>query len=92
MHHEEGQETEHRKEVEGTGRLTTSKEAHVPGEAVDKGRRHGDARENGEGAEYEDDREVGDLLQSVVAVKPVRLRGQVKRGVVNSGIPRLQEN
>ena len=54
--------------------------------------RHGDAGKNRQGTEHEDDGEVGDLLQGVIAVEAIGLGGQVEGGVMDPGIPRLQDD
>ena len=92
VHHEKRQETEHGEEVDGPGRLPAAKDPRVPGKAVHHGGRHGDTGGDGQRAEDKEDREIGNLLQGVVAIEPVRLRRHVKCGVVYEGVPRLQEH
>ncbi len=92
VHHKECKETEHGEEVDGPGRLPAAKDPRVPGKMVHHGRRHGDAGSNGQRAEDKDDCEIRNLLQGVVAIKPVRLRRQMKCCVVHEGVPRLQEH
>ena len=68
------------------------KSLRVPGKAIHHCRRHGDAGANGQGAEDKDDGEIGNLLQGVVAVKPVGLRRQMECRVVYPGVPCLQQH
>ena len=92
MHDEECKEAEHGEEVNGSGRLPATKDPRVPRKAIHHGGRHGDPGKNRQRAEDKDDGEIGDLLQCVVAIKPVRFRGQVKRRVVHPRVPCLQED
>ena len=64
----------------------------IPGEVIHHRGRHGDAGEDRQRPEDEDHREVGDLLQCVVAVKAIGLGRQMEGGVVDPGIPRLQNH
>ena len=92
VHDEECKETEHGEEVDGSGRLPAAKDPRVPGKAIHHGGRHGDASKNRQGAEDKDDGEIGNLLQCVVAIKPIRFCRQMKRRVVHPRVPCLQEN
>ena len=51
-----------------------AEDSRIPGEVIHNGRRHGDAGQDRQRPEDEDHREIGDLLQRVVAIKAVRLR------------------
>ena len=92
MHDQEREKAQHGEEVNGTRRLPAAEQLRVPGEVIHHRRRHGDAGKNRQGTEDEDDGEVSDLLQGVVAVKAVGLGRQMKRGVVDPGIPCLQDD
>src|SRR5664280_2411097 len=92
MHHDEREEAEHREEVDGTGRLPAAKDPSIPGEMIHHSWRHRDASQNGQRAEYKNDREIGNLLQSIVSVESVRLRRQMKCRVMRPGVPCLQKH
>src|ERR1017187_476252 len=91
MHDNERKKAEHREKVNGARRLSASKEFCIPGEAIHCGGRHGDTGEDCQGAEYKDDREIGDLLESVVAVVSIELRWQMECRVVYPCVPGLQQ-
>jgi len=89
MHDEECKEAQHGEEVDRSGRLPPTKGARVPGEAIHHSGGHGDPCKNRQRAEDKDHGEVGNLLQCVVAIKPVRFGRQVKRRVVHPRVPCL---
>jgi len=66
---------EHGEEVDRSGRLPATKDPRVPGKAIHHCGRHGDPRKNRQRAEDKDDGEIGNLLQCVVAIKPIRSAG-----------------
>ena len=72
--------------------LPAAEEPRIAGEAIHHSGRHGNAGQDGQRAEDKDDRKIGDLLQRVVAIESVGLRRQVKSGVVDPGIPCLQQH
>ena len=92
VYDEECKKAEHGQEVDRSGRLPAAKDARIPGKAINNGWRHGDPCKNRQGAKDKDDGEIGNLLQCVVAVKPVGFCGQMKSRIVHPRVPCLQEN
>src|SRR5690348_2968812 len=92
VHHEEGKEAEHGEEMDGTRGLAAAEEPRVPREAVNNRGGHGNSGGDGQRTEDENDGEIGNLLQRVIAIEAVRLRRQIKRGIVDEGAPGLEEN
>jgi len=89
MYDDECEKAEHGQEVDRSGRLPPAKDARVPGKAIHDSGRHGDPCKNRQRAEDKDDCEIGNLLQCVVVIKPVRFCRQVKRRVVHPSVPCL---
>src|SRR6185437_8292734 len=78
--------------MNGPGRLPAAEDARVPGEAVDYGWRHCNSCSNRERTKNQDHGEVGNLLQGVVAVKPIWLRRQMQGSVMDPHVPALQKH
>jgi len=92
MDDEEGKKTEHGEEMDGACGLAAPEKAGIPGEAVDDGWRHGDAGEDCERAKDENNSEVGDLLESVVAIETIWLGRKAEGRVVDKNVPSLEKN
>ena len=73
---EEQDEGDHHEEVDRACDLAVAEQARVPAEAVVEGGRHRQAGEDRQRREDEDDREVGELLQRVVAEEAARAAGE----------------
>ena len=89
---DETKKAEHRQEMNRSGGLPAAEEPRVPGKAIHDRRRHRDTGQDRERAEDKDHGEIRDLLQRVVAIESVRLGRQVKRGVMDPGVPCLAEH
>src|SRR5579872_2795067 len=92
VHDQESKETEHCQEMDRTGGLPSPEYPRIPRKPVDHRRRHRDAGRYREHSEYKHHREIGDLLQCIVAIEPVWFWGQMKCRVVHEGIPCLHNN
>src|SRR5258708_20011244 len=92
MEEGKGEKGENGGKVNRAGRLPPAEDSRVPGKAVHHGRRHGDACQDSQRAEDENDGEISNLLQWVVTIKPVRLRGQMKGRIVHERVPALLQN
>ena len=92
VHGEECKKAEHGEEVDGPRGLSAAKNTGIPGKTVNNGWRHGDACEHGQGAEDQNDSEVGNLLKRVVAVEPVGFGREMESRIMHPCVPGLEEN
>ena len=92
MDYEEDKVTDQQKKMNGSGGLPAPEELRVPREPVHNGGRHRNPGEHRKRRHDKHHSKVGELLQRVVAVKPVRFRRQVEGCVVDEDLPCARNN